>query len=50
MLSVSEFAKEANITPQAVRKMISERRLRVNKVGEQYVIPIEDLNRYLERI
>lgn len=47
-LSVSEFAKEAHITPQAVRKMISEKRLNANRLGEQYVIDREELNRYLQ--
>ena len=46
-LSVSQFAEEAKITPQAVRKMINEQRLTASKLGEQYVIPREELNRYL---
>jgi len=46
-LSVTMFAKEAGVTPQAVRKMISEGRLTSRKVGEQHVILIEELNRYL---
>lgn len=47
-LSVTQFAKEARITPQAVRKMISERRLNAKKVGEQYIIDREELRRYFE--
>lgn len=47
-LSVSQFAREAQITPQAVRKMISERRLEAVKLGEQYVIRREELVRYLQ--
>lgn len=46
-LSVTMFAKEAGVTPQAVRKMISEGRLTSRKVGEQHVILREELNRYL---
>lgn len=46
-LSVSQFAKEARITPQAVRKMIGERRLSAKKVGEQYIIDRDELKRYL---
>jgi len=47
-LSVSEFANEALITPQAVRKMISESRLTATKTGNQYIIPKEELIRYLQ--
>lgn len=46
-VSASQFAKEAGITPQAVRKMISERRLKAFKIGQQHVINKEDLLRYL---
>ncbi|MFA5411115.1 MAG: helix-turn-helix domain-containing protein [Candidatus Omnitrophota bacterium] len=48
-LSVTQFAEEAGITPQAVRKMISERRLSAKKLGEQYAILREELDRYLQR-
>lgn len=47
MLSVSLFADEAQITPQAVRKMIVEGRLSAKKVGEQYIIDREELKQYL---
>ena len=47
-LSVAQFAEEACVTPQAVRKMISETRLRARKLGEQYIILRDELNRYLE--
>lgn len=47
LLSVSQFADEARITAQAVRKMIAEERLRAKKVGEQHVISRDELNRYL---
>jgi len=47
-LSVSQFAEEACVTPQAVRKMISETRLQAKKLGEQYIILRNELNRYLE--
>jgi len=35
------------ITPQAVRKMITENRLEAVKMGEQYMIPYQELTRYL---
>ncbi len=47
--SVTQFAEKAGITPQAVRKMISERRLNAKKLGEQYMISFEELNRYLQK-
>lgn len=47
-MSVTEFAKEARITRQAVVKMITAGRLRAQKVGEQYIIDSEELARYLE--
>jgi excisionase family DNA binding protein len=47
LLSVTQFADEANITAQAVRKMIAEDRLEAHKIGEQYVIYRDKLNEYL---
>ncbi len=47
LLSVTQFADEARITQQAVRKMIAEGRLCAKKVGEQHVISRDELNRYL---
>ena len=47
LLSVSQFAAIANITPQAVRKMIAKGRLRAAKVGQQHVIVRDELARYL---
>jgi excisionase family DNA binding protein len=46
-LSVKQFADSCTVTTQAVRKMISERRLEAVKMGKQYVIPYGELNRYL---
>jgi excisionase family DNA binding protein len=48
-LTVTEFAEEARITPQAVRKMISKERLGAAKMGHQYLIQKEELFRYLQR-
>lgn len=47
LLSVSQFAAMARVTPQAVRKMITEGRLRAAKVGQQHVIVRNELTRYL---
>ena len=46
-LSVTQFANSCMITPQAVRKMITENRLEAVKMGEQYMIPYQELTRYL---
>ncbi len=48
-ISVSEFAHEAGVTPQAVRKMIAEGRLHAKMLGNQYVIERDELYRYLKR-
>lgn len=47
-MSVTEFAKEARISRQAVVKMITGGRLKAQKVGEQYIIDPEELARYLQ--
>jgi excisionase family DNA binding protein len=47
-ISVSEFADEADITPQAVRKMIAEGRLQAKRLGNQYVLSKKDLYKYLQ--
>ncbi len=49
LLSVTEFADEAGISTQAVRKMIAEGRLEAYKIGEQYAIQRDKLNQYLTR-
>ena len=47
LLSVTQFAEEANISGQRVRKMIADERIRAHKVGEQHVISRDALNQYL---
>lgn len=47
LLSVSEFAVLAGISRQAVLKMIAEKRVHADKVGEQHVISRNELDRYL---
>ena len=48
VISVSEFADQAGITSQAVRKMIAEGRLHAKKIGKQHTVPLGELNRYLQ--
>ncbi len=49
LLSVSQFAAIARITPQAVRKMIARGRLQAGRVGQQHVIVRDELARYLAK-
>ena len=48
-ISVTEFSRRVGVTPQAVRKMISEGRLEAKKIGEQYVIEEKEVDVYLYR-
>lgn len=47
-MSVTEFAREAKVSRQAVVKMITGGRLKAQKIGEQYIIGSEELSRYLQ--
>jgi len=46
--SVTEFAKEVSVTPQAVRKAIKEGRLSASKIGKQWVIPKQFVGLWVE--
>ena len=47
--SVSEFAKETKLTPQAIRKAIKQGRLMASKIGKQWVIPRQLIQQIKER-
>lgn len=47
-LSVDDIAKELNIHPDTVRGWIRERKLRATKLGRDYRIKREDLDKFLE--
>ena len=47
-ITVSEFAEDARITTQAVRKRIKKRQLVATKIGHQYLIQEKELVKYLE--
>jgi len=47
LLSVTQFADDAGISGQRVRKMIADGRINAHKVGEQHVISRDELNQYL---
>jgi excisionase family DNA binding protein len=46
-LSVDDIAKELNIHPDTVRGWIRERKLRATKLGRDYRIRREDLDKFL---
>ena len=47
-LSTDEAAAQLGISPRAVRKAISERRLKATRLAGQWVIALEDLNDFEE--
>ncbi len=49
ILSVQEVAKVLKVTPQYVRKLISEDKLQGCRVGSQWVVNEYDLNKYISR-
>lgn len=49
MLSVQEVAKSLKVTPQYVRKLISEEKLQGCRVGSQWVVDDRDLKEYISR-
>lgn len=49
LLTVQEVAGKLKVTPQYVRRLISENRLAATRIGKQWVVKPEDWNRYLER-
>ena len=48
-ITVTEFARKAWITPQAVRKMIKKRRLKAVMMGHQYLIKKVEFVEYTGR-
>lgn len=49
LLSVTEVAKKLKVTPQYVRKLISDNRLVADRVGSQWVVKPENLKTYIEK-
>lgn len=47
LLTVPDIANRLKVTPQYVRKLISEERLPATRIGSQWVISPEDLNKYI---
>lgn len=48
LLSCNEIAKYLKVTPQYVRKLITEEKLSAKRVGKQWVVSRENLKKYLK--
>ncbi len=47
LLTAQDVAKKLKVTPQYVRKLISDEKLKATRVGSQWVVKPEDLEEYL---
>ena len=48
LLTIQEVAEKLKVTPQYARKLIKEEKLIATKIGKQWVVKYEDLERYIE--
>lgn len=48
LLTVSDAAKHLKVTPQYVRRLISENKLHAKRIGSQWVISSEELQMYIK--
>ncbi|WP_052447293.1 DNA cytosine methyltransferase [Clostridium polynesiense] len=48
LLTVSDVSTKLKVTPQYVRKLISEKKLISVRIGSQWVVKPEDLNEYIQ--
>ena len=46
-LTVPEFAKSAGVTQQAIRKAITEKRVKAEKIGRQWLVKKVELKKYI---
>ncbi len=49
LMSIQEVAKYLKVTPQYARKLISEEKLKADRVGSQWVINKSDLSDYIKK-
>jgi excisionase family DNA binding protein len=47
-VNIAEAAKVLNLHPHTVKALIDEGRLYAVKVGKRYLIPVAELDRFLE--
>lgn len=48
LLTVQEAADRLKVTPQYARKLISEEKLQATRIGKQWVVKLEDLEKYIK--
>lgn len=48
LITASDVAKHLKVTPQYVRKLISEEKLTATRIGNQWLIKQEDLEKYID--
>lgn len=48
LLTVQDLANSLKVTPQYVRKLISEERIKATRVGTQWVVSTEDFENYIK--
>lgn len=48
LLTATDIAKKLKVTPQYVRKLISEEKLPASRIGSQWVVSSEDLESYIK--
>ncbi len=49
MICVSDVAKQLKVTPQYIRKLITEEKLKAKRIGKQWIVSEESINEYLEK-
>ena len=47
LIAVPDVAKLLKVTPQYVRKLIGEEKLMATRIGNQWIVKCEDLEKYL---
>lgn len=48
LLTIQQVAEKLKVTPQYARKLIKEEKLTATRIGKQWVVTYEDLERYIE--
>lgn len=48
LLTVPDIAKKLKVTPQYVRRLISEEKLKADRVGTQWLVSQEELKKYID--
>jgi excisionase family DNA binding protein len=46
-MSVQDFARRADVSEQAIRKAIAEKRVKADKIGRQWLLTKSELKKYM---